>query len=122
MDPERFPTQLGSVPRRQVALRATEAQRKGGGRPLNTALFGHEDLQVNWYKGLNIDHLVPKGIGVSFDLIKILEDRSNKQLLHRHCHQTKYALDNKFIYKFKSDFTNALKRSQYLTSSDTAKL
>ena len=75
-------------------------------------LFSNEelDLQVKWYKGLNIDHIVPKGIGVLFDLRKILEDRSNKQLVHRHCHKTKYALDKKLISNFKRDLFNAVKR------------
>lgn len=88
-------------------------------------LFGNEelDLQAKWYKGLDIDHLVPKGIGVLFDLRKTLEGRSNKQLLHRNCHKTKYASDKKFVSKFKEDYsivlrTNALERIKAVPYGD----
>ncbi|BEI31791.1 putative groupII intron reverse transcriptase /maturase (mitochondrion) [Bryopsis sp. KO-2023] len=61
-------------------------------------------------EGLYIDHVVPKGLGVLYDLKKTLEHRSNKQLLHRNCHRTKYALDKKFVSKFKENYSNALER------------
>ncbi len=45
-----------------------------------------------------------------YGLKKILEARSNKQLLHRNCHRYKHASDKKLVFKFKEDYSNALKR------------
>lgn len=51
-----------------------------------------------------------------FDLRKTLEDRCNKQLLHKNCHKTKYALDKKVVSKFKEDYSNALESIKTLHS------
>lgn len=54
---------------------------------------------------------MPKGLGVLYDLRKILDGRCNKQLLHRNCHKAKYASDRNLVAKFKRHYLNALKKN-----------
>src|SRR5271163_4604155 len=51
-----------------------------------------------------IDHIIPKGLCLNIPIVyKILDEVTNKQLIHESCHKTKTKEDKILIKKFKED-------------------
>ena len=62
------------------------------------------DTEIRWNKGLEMDHIIPKGIGVTKEIREILEHRKNKRLIHKECHRSKYGEDKSLIRGVKEEY------------------
>ena len=62
------------------------------------------DTEIRWNKGLEMDHIIPKGLGVTKEIGEILEHRMNKRLIHKECHRSKYGEDKSLIRGVKEEY------------------
>jgi RNA-directed DNA polymerase len=63
-----------------------------------------------WYKGLNVDHIIPIAFGKSIPFKNILDKEYNKQLIHKDCHvRNKTDKDRDIIKVFNIILKNKLK-------------
>ena len=61
------------------------------------------DWEGKWSNGLEMDHIIPKALGLTQKLKDILELSENKQLVHKDCHKTKYSKDKELIKVIKKE-------------------
>jgi hypothetical protein len=66
--------------------------------------------ETKWYKGLHVDHIVPRGLGKGNTRLKpILESPDNKQLVHKECYKTrKTQVDLKLLQVYKLHIKKAV--------------
>ena len=62
------------------------------------------DTEIRWNKGLEMDHIIPKGLGITKEIGEILEHRGNKRLIHGECHRSKYGEDKSLIRGVKEEY------------------
>jgi len=50
----------------------------------------HKNMTINWWRGLQRDHVVPSIIAGNNKELRLIVDRiENLQIVHKHCHKQK---------------------------------
>lgn len=67
-------------------------------------------LKAAWYKGLVIDHIIPKGLSNKLSIIKkVLRFDENLRLVHNECHKKKTTHDRKMYQTFNKYLKSGIK-------------
>ena len=70
-----------------------------------------EDVDTEiWNKGLEMDHIIPKVLGITTTIGEILEHRENKRLVHKECHRGKYGGDKSLIRGVKEEYKRTARK------------